>query len=473
MIRLSTTGIDTNTAADNSRKPRVVTSVVSPIQTFLHTEVASGVFLLVAAVTALVWANSGAYESYDALWETPVTFRAGPLEISEDLRHWVNDLLMALFFFVVGLEIKRELVLGELRDPRAAALPLLCAVGGMVAPALLYLVFNAGGPGSSGWGVPMATDIAFAVGVLALVGSRAPSALKVFLLTLAVADDLGAIAVIALFYTRGLAGSWLMVAAGAVLVVLLLQRFGVRKYAPYVIAAIVLWLAVFESGVHATIAGVILGFLTPSRPLHPPEAVSGLAEGHLERLQAMPPDAVADEGEQATLLEVSRLAREGVSPLARLQSLLHPWTSFLILPLFALANAGVRLVGTDVGGALSEPVTLGVIAGLVVGKPLGVLAAAFITIKLGLGRLPRACGWLEMAGVGMVAGVGFTVAIFIAGLAYTDPAHTDAAKFGILVASTIAGLAGAAFLAVRNAAKHPEELASSGPGASSAEMSHR
>ena len=421
----------------------------------------------------MIWANSGAYESYDTLWETPITLTAGPLEISEDLRHWVNDLLMALFFFVVGLEIKRELVLGELRDPKAAALPLLCALGGMVAPALLYLVFNAGGPGSSGWGVPMATDIAFAVGVLALVGSRAPSALKVFLLTLAVADDLGAIAVIALFYTRDLAGSWLVVAGGAVLAVLLLQRAGVRKYAPYVVAAVVLWLAVFESGVHATIAGVVLGFLTPSRPLHPPESVSGLADGHLERLQAMPPDAVADEGEQATLLEVSRLAREGVSPLARLQSLLHPWTSFVILPLFALANAGVRIVGTDVGGALTEPVTLGIVVGLVVGKPLGVVAAAFITIKLGLGRLPRACGWLEMTGVGLLAGVGFTVAIFIAGLAFTQPEQTSAAKLGILIASTLAGVLGGTFLAVRNASENPEQLASSGPGASSAEMSHR
>src|SRR5688572_5053042 len=224
---------------DVARRP-VRSVIVEPLQTFLHTEIASGVILLAAAVVALLWANSGAHESYDALWETPLSLRVGPFEIAEDLRHWVNDLLMALFFFVVGLEIKRELVLGELRDPKAAALPLLCALGGMVAPALLYAAFNAGGPGSSGWGVPMATDIAFAVGVLALVGTRAPSALKVFLLTLAVADDLGAIAVIALFYTRGLAASWLLVAAGTIVAIVLLQRAGVRKYGPYVVAAIVL-----------------------------------------------------------------------------------------------------------------------------------------------------------------------------------------------------------------------------------------
>ena len=452
------TGTETNTSPDNSKlAPKVVSSVISPIQTFLHTEVASGVFLLLAAVVALVWANSGAHESYEALWETPVVLQLGPVELAEDLRHWVNDLLMAFFFFVVGLEIKRELVLGELRDPRAAALPMLAAVGGMIAPALLYLVFNAGGPGSHGWGVPMATDIAFAVGVLALVGTRAPSALKVFLLTLAVADDLGAILVIAVFYTRELQPSWLLVAALTVGAIVVLQKAGVRKYGWYVVAAAVLWFAIFESGVHATIAGVLLGFLTPSRPLHLPQAVSGYAQGHLRRLDRIPPDNIADEGEQATLLEVSRLAKEGVSPLARLQSLLHPWTSFLILPLFALANAGVRLVGTDIGSVLGDNVTIGIIVGLVLGKPVGVMAASFITVKLGLGRLPRACGWLEMAGVGMLAGVGFTVAIFIAGLAFTDDARTNAAKLGILVASTTAGILGAAFLAWRNAAAHPEE----------------
>ena len=435
--------------------------IVDPVQSFLHTESASGVFLLVAALVALVWANSSAYGSYEALWTTEIGFRLGGFELTEDLRHWVNDLLMAFFFFVVGLEIKRELVLGELRDPRAAALPLICALGGMVAPALLYLVFNAGGPGSSGWGVPMATDIAFAVGALSLVGTRAPAALKVFLLTLAVADDLGAIAVIALFYSSGLSLPWLLGAAATAGAVFVLQRLGVRRYGAYVVMAAVLWLAVFESGVHATIAGVVLGFLTPSRPLHPPEAVSGLAEGHLEHLQTMPADGRADEDEQATLLEVARLAREGVSPLARLIGLLHPWTSFVVLPLFALANAGVRLVGGDVGSVLGDPIAVGVVVGLVVGKPLGIMAAAFLTVSLGLGRLPRACGWLEMAGVGLLAGVGFTVAIFVAGLAFSDPAANTAAKVGILIASAVAGILGALFLALRDAGENPEEIAAS------------
>ena len=445
-----------------AREVRPLRSViVDPLQAFLHTESASGVILLVAALIALVWANSSAHGSYEALWSTEIGISVGGFDLTEDLRHWVNDLLMAFFFFVVGLEIKRELVLGDLRDPRAAALPLICALGGMVVPALLYLAFNAGGPGSSGWGVPMATDIAFAVGALSLVGTRAPAALKIFLLTLAVADDLGAIVVIAVFYASGLSVPWLLTAVATAGLVFALQRFGVRTYGAYVVAAVVLWLAVFESGVHATIAGVVLGFLTPSRPLHPPEAVSGLAEGHLERLQELPADGAADEDEQATLLEVARLAREGVSPLARLQGLLHPWTSFVVLPLFALANAGVRLVGDDLGAVLRDPITLGVIAGLVVGKPLGIVAAAFLTVSLGLGRLPRACGWLEMVGVGLLAGVGFTVAIFVAGLAFTDPAANTAAKVGILIASALAGIGGAVFLALRDAGENPEEIAAS------------
>ena len=444
---------ETRARAEKAPSP-VKSVIVEPLQAFMHTEVAAGLLLLLAAIVALVWANSPAHESYEGLWETHLGISVGPFQIEEELRHWVNDLLMAFFFFVVGLEIKRELVLGDLRDIRAAALPLVCALGGMVAPALLYTALNAGGPGSSGWGVPMATDIAFAVGVLALVGTRAPAGLKVFLLTLAVADDLGAIAVIALFYTSNLEAEWLALAAAAVLTVLLLQRAGVRKYVWYVVAAAVLWLAVFESGVHATIAGVILGFLTPSRPLHPPENVSGLAERHLEVLQTKPADGIADEEEQSTLLEVGRLAVEGVSPLARLESALHPWTAWLVLPLFALANAGVRIVGGDVGAMFAEPVTIGIILGLVVGKPLGISVAAFLTVKAGLGRLPPGVGWLEIIGVGLLAGVGFTVAIFIAGLAFEDPVLTSAAKIGILTASVLAGLVGAGFLAVRDAAKH-------------------
>ncbi len=429
-------------------------AIVQPLQAFLHTEIAGGVVLLVAAVAALIWANSPASASYTALWETPLAIELGPLRLAEDLRHWVNDLLMALFFFVVGLEIKRELVLGELRDRRAAALPLLCALGGMVVPALLYTAFNGGGPGAAGWGIPMATDIAFAVGVLALVGTRAPTGLKVFLLTLAVVDDLGAIVVIALFYSDGVSAAWLAAAAGTVAVILVLRRLEVRAFAPYVVCAGVLWLAVFESGVHATIAGVVLGLLTPPRPFQPPEAVTDVAASHLDELRRLRPDGVADEGEQASLLTVSRLANEAVSPLARLEAQLHPWTSYLVLPLFALANAGVVLSGEGLRAAVSEPVTIGIVVGLVLGKPLGVVLAALASVQLRVARLPAGVGWLEMLGVAGLAGIGFTVSIFIAGLAFDGPL-ADAAKVGILGASLIAGVIGAVSLAARDAAKDP------------------
>ncbi|MGH8909777.1 MAG: Na+/H+ antiporter NhaA [Egibacteraceae bacterium] len=426
--------------------PRVV---VQPLQRFLRTEAASGVVLLIAALIALAWANSPLSESYTSLFQTSLTIDVGGLTLSEDLRHWINDLLMALFFFVVGLEIKRELVHGELRDPKAALLPLLCAVGGMAVPALLYLALNAGGPGASGWGIPMATDIAFAVGILALVGSRAPAGLKVFLLTLAIVDDIGAILVIAVFYSQGIAAGWLALAAGMVAAIVGMQRLKVRALAPYVLAAGVLWLAVFSSGVHATIAGVALGMLTPAWPFHPPEAVTEVMDAELDRVRALPEDARADEDEQAALMEISRLAHEAVSPLERLLSRLHPWSSFVVLPLFALANAGVALSGDVLAEALANPIALGVILGLVAGKPLGVVGAAAAAVATGAARLPNGVGWRQLLGVSALAGVGFTVSIFIAGLAFSEPAAVDAAKIGILIASLLAGVIGAAALTAR------------------------
>ncbi len=431
--------------------PRIV---VQPLQRFLHTEAASGIVLLVAALAALVWVNSPLSQSYTRLWETPLTIDLGGLALSEDLRHWINDLLMALFFFVVGLEIKRELVHGELRDPKAALLPVVCALGGMAAPALLYLLLNVGGPGASGWGIPMATDIAFAVGILALIGSRAPTGLKVFLLTLAIVDDIGAILVIALFYSEGIAAGWLAVAAGTIVAIVAMQRLRIRALTLYVLAAGVLWLAMFSSGVHATIAGVILGLLTPAWPFHPPEAVTGAMDAELDRVRELPLDARADEGEQASLMEISRLADEAVSPLERLLSRLHPWSSFVVLPLFALANAGVALSSDLLSGLMSNPVALGVILGLVAGKPLGVVGAAALAMVTGAARMPRGVGWFELLGVSLLAGVGFTVSIFIAGLAFTDPAITDTAKVGILVASLLAGVLGAGALLARDAKAH-------------------
>lgn len=426
--------------------PRVL---VQPLQRFLDTEVASGVLLLGAAVVALVWANSPLSELYVRLWETPLTVEVGGLRLSEDLRHWINDLLMALFFFVVGLEIKRELVHGELRDPKAALLPVVCAVGGMAAPAGLFLLLNAGTPGARGWGIPMATDIAFAVGILALVASRAPAGLKVFLLTLAIVDDIGAILVIAAFYSDGISAAWLAAAAVIIAAIVVMKRLQVRAIVPYVAAAGLLWLAIFSSGVHATIAGVLLGLLTPAWPFHPPEQVTEVMDAELESMRALPPDGRADEREQTSLMEVARLANEAVSPLERLETKLHPWSAYAVLPLFALANAGVVLSTDALLGVLREPVTLGVIIGLVLGKPLGIIGAAAAVVASGRATLPRGAGWVELLGVAGLAGVGFTVSIFIAGLAFPSAALADAAKVGILVASTLAGLVGASALALR------------------------
>ncbi|MGI9017217.1 MAG: Na+/H+ antiporter NhaA [Euzebya sp.] len=423
--------------------------VVQPVQHFLRTEISGGIVLVLAAVIALIWANSSLSDSYEALVNHHIVVDFGFLRLDESVEHWINDLLMAVFFFVAGLEIKRELVHGDLRDPRTAALPIAAAMGGMVVPALLYYMLNAGGPGSGGWGIPMATDIAFAVGVLALVGDRAPASLKVLLLTLAIVDDIGAILVIAVFYTTSLDAVWLGVAAAAILGIVVLKRLNVYAIVPYFLLAALLWLAVFESGVHATIAGVILGLLTPAYPLHPPEAVTGAIHSRLKRLRARPADGRADEDEQNELEVIATLSHDGVSPLRIWEHRLHPWSAFVILPLFALANAGVAIDFGALGNTLTQPVPLGVIVGLVLGKPLGVMLAAFVAVRTGLAKLPRGVGWLEMCGVGLLAGIGFTVSIFIAGLAFSDPQLVEAAKVGILTASITAGILGFSALAAR------------------------
>jgi NhaA family Na+:H+ antiporter len=299
----------------------------------------------------------------------------------------------------------------------------------------------------------MATDIAFAVGVLALVGKRSPLSLRIFLLTLAIVDDLGAILVIALFYSRGLAPAWLALAMMVVVVIVVLQRLKVRSMVPYAVCAGVLWLAVFSSGVHATIAGVVLGLLTPTRPFRPPEVVTPAASVHLQDIADRVADGIADEDEQTRLLEVSRLVNEAVSPLARLEARLHGWSSLVVLPLFALANAGVTLGGSAIGNAFGTGVTIGVVAGLVVGKPVGILLAVYAAVRLRLGRLPAGVGWLEIAGAGMLAGIGFTVALFVTGLAFADPALQDSAKVGVLIASLLAGVLGSAALWARDASR--------------------
>jgi len=436
--------------------PPVLRRLPRPVRQFLDTEASGGVVLLAAAVVALVWANSPWSAGYESLWSTELRLGLGDVQLVEDLRHWVNDALMAVFFFVVGLEIKRELVAGELRSPRTAALPAIAALGGMAVPALLYLAVNAGNAGADGWGIPMATDIAFAVGVVALLGSRVPAALKLFLLTLAIVDDIGAIVVIAAFYSGGVEPGALAVAAGAAVAVVALRWLRIDWPVAYIAVGVVLWLATYQSGVHATLAGVALGLLTPARPLAP------------ELLTADWVSDLADDPSPEDLALLRRVARTSVSPAERLQHDLHPVTSFVIVPLFALANAGVELDA----GALEAPgataVALGVGLGLVVGKLVGVAGASWLAVRLGIGRLPDGVTSRQVVGVAAVAGIGFTVSLFVAGLAFPSaPALEDAAKLGILGASVVAALLGSAILLSPLGGARRGRPASSGPGRSS------
>jgi Na+:H+ antiporter, NhaA family len=413
--------------------------VLRPLQEFLSTSTASGTLLLSAALAALVWVNTPWGSSYEAFWTTRLEFRLGSMAIGEDLRHWLNDGLMTLFFLMVGLEIKREFLTGELRDRRAAALPVVAALGGMVVPALIYLALNVGGPGVRGWAIPMATDIAFALGVLLLAARHVPAGLKPFILTLAIVDDIGAIVVIALFYSEGLSLVPLMAAAGTCALMLLLRAIGVRVQFVFVILGGTVWLLTYASGVHPTIAGVALGLLAPAVPFQRPHAVSAEARrtADLTSDDPEPPDADAEHW-----LGLAALSREAVSPLARTEHVLLPWTSFMIVPLFALANAGIRLSADRIADALTSPVTIGIVLGLVVGKVVGIAGASSIASAAGVARAPLGVRLSHLVGAGAVAGIGFTVSLFITELAFDDPATIAEAKIGILAASVLAGAIG-------------------------------
>ena len=367
-----------------------------------------------AAVVALVWANSPWDGAYRALWRTEIRVELANASIAEDLRHWVNDALMTIFFFVVALEIKRELVDGELRDPRKAAVPAVAALGGMMIPAALFALITLGSAGSRGWGIPMATDIAFAVGVVVLFGSRVSPSLKLFLLTLAIVDDIGAIVVIAIFYSSGLEPAALVAAVALLLVIALLRRVGVNHVMIYVVLGTGVWLATYQSGVHATIAGVAVGLLTPARQRQD------------------------DDGAAATMSVAERLQHE-----------IHPFSSFVIVPIFALANAGVRFEGDAFEAPGAGRVMVAIVAGLVLGKLFGILGATWLAVRSGLGRLPEDSSWRQVAGVAAVAGIGFTVSLFITGLAFDTPTLQSAAKIGVLTGSVAAAGLGSLLLVVK------------------------
>ena len=419
--------------------------VVLPMQRFLSMEISSGAVLLLAAAVALIWANSPWAGSYESLWQTEVSFRAGEFLLVHDLREWINDAVMVVFFFVVGLEVKREFVAGELADLRRAALPVAAAAGGMLVPALLYLSRNAGESTVRGWGIPMATDIAFALGVLALAGDRVPAAARIFLLVLATVDDIGAILVIAVAYTQHVSAAPLFAALFLAAVIIGMRRFGIHNLLYYVPVGVLFWFAVLESGVHPTIAGVVLGLLTPTAPVFSRASFSEAADESIRRFHQAEADGDR-EAADAGLGELDQLTSGTESPADRLIRLLHPWSSFVVLPLFAFANAGIALSLRSAAQAMSSAVTQGIVIGLLLGKTIGITLFAWVAVRTGLARLPSGVRPGHLVGIGLLGGIGFTVSMFISDLAFDDPAIVGEAKIGILAASLLASIAGYCFL---------------------------
>lgn len=421
-------------------KEKPIDHLRAPVERLIHLENMSGIALVAGAAVALVLANLPVGESIDHFWHTHLAVSFGPIEIDESLTHWINDGLMTIFFFVAGLEIKRELVVGDLRDPRTAALPGIAAIGGMVVPAGLYIALS-GAAFRGGWGVPMATDIAFAVGVLTLLGNRVPSRLKMLLLTLAIVDDLGAIVVIAVFYTASINTAALAVAGGCVAGLVVLRRLGVWWMPAYVMVGTALWVATFESGVHATLAGVVCGLMAPAVPRRPSETnVIAAPTVALDELKAIIFDT-----------------RETRSVVDRLIHSLHPFTAFLIVPLFALANTGVPTPPGAVVDAATSSLGQAIFVGLVIGKPLGIVGASWIAVKLGIASLPKGVNWMHMLGLGFLGGIGFTVSLFITDLAFEAEEAVITAKIAILLASTAAAVAGATILKLSPSTSAPTD----------------
>jgi NhaA family Na+:H+ antiporter len=435
---------DFESLAEEIEKPLGV-RVRFMFQQFTRLQASGGILLLAATVLALLWANSTWGHSYFELWETYLKVGLGDMELKESLLHWVNDGLMVIFFFLVGLEIKREVLVGELASLRHATLPLMAAVGGMVVPAAIYLLFNLGGVAEAGWGIPMATDIAFLLGLLTVLGSRIPVSLKVFFTALAIADDLGAVLVIAIFYSSNV--SWIALAVAAVfLVALIILNWGqVRQPLPYIVLGIGLWLAFLQSGIHPTIAGVLLAMTIPARTKVRSEAFLAQCTSALGRFE--PGELTGEESgrQQAAAQTLESIAERLQAPLRRLEHSLNPWVAYLIVPIFAFANAGVHIRG-DIAAVLTSPVSLGIIGGLVLGKPLGITLFSWIAVKLGIADLPAEVTWPQLFSASWLAGIGFTMALFIANAALADPILLDVAKFSILIASLLASVIGSGLL---------------------------
>jgi len=420
--------------------------VFTPFEEFIHQQTTSGLLLMGTAVLAMVLANSVFADAYKHLVHTPIGINVGGWVLEKTLHHWVNDGLMALFFFLVGLELKREILVGELADPRQATLPIVAAIGGMVVPALIYFALNPQGDAARGWGIPMATDIAFAIGALVLLGNRAPKALITFLVALAIVDDLGAVVVIALFYTHQLVWEALAIAAALLGILIVFNRAGIRQPMPYFVIGALLWLALLKSGVHATLAGVLTAFTIPAHPKYDPRRFSDHVRDLMNRFDAShkPGESImTNDGLRAVVQTLENGVHKVETPLQRLEHGLHMPVAFLVIPIFALINAGIPIDFAGLGETLTHPVTLGVGLGLVLGKFIGIAGACWLALRMGLGELPTGTRFNQIAGVALLAGIGFTMAIFIAELGFEgQPELLLMAKTGVLVASLLAGIVG-------------------------------
>ena len=441
-----------------------VDRLLAPFREFARNSAASGILLMAAAIVALVWANSAFAETYATVWETRLTIGLGDAVLSKSLHDWINDGLMAVFFFVVGLEIKREVLIGELGSVRRAMLPITAAIGGAIVPALIFLVIVGPGDVARGWAVPMATDIAFALGVLALLGDRIPIALRVFMAALAIVDDLIAVLVIGLFYTSEVSVPGLA-ASGACLGLLIgANVLGVRRPIVYGLLGLATWFAVLQSGIHPTVAGVLVALTIPARTKLDAAgfaARAGEIVGAFTEREARRTPAKAEDHHDE-LWELEEISEKAQAPMLRFEHALQPWVAFVVVPIFALANAGIA-IGADIGGLLGDPLVLGVAVGLVVGKQLGITIAVLIALRLGLASLPTGVTMLHVYGASWLGGIGFTMSIFIAGLAFADDTRLALAKLGILVASVIAGVGG--YLVLRWATRPARERPAPGPPA--------
>jgi NhaA family Na+:H+ antiporter len=451
-----------NLTGTAQERPRALP--ITPLQSFMQTSVSGSGLLLLGTALALIMANSPMADRYDAFWATHLTIGTDRFGIDESLRHWVNDALMALFFFILGLEIKREFLVGELRSPRLAALPISAAIGGAVVPALVYIAFTLGSEGVHGWGIPMATDTAFSLGILSVLGSRVPPLLLVFLTAFSIVDDILAVLVIAVFYTDAISWPALALAGGLLGILVVANVAGFHRWPVYAFVGVGVWLAIFQSGVHGTVAGILVALTVPARSwINPSEFLVRARQSidDFERACYLTPNILTNEPQQQATQTLEHLCEEVETPMTHLQHQLNPWVAYGILPLFAFANAGIP-VTSGIGDALGSPVTWGVMAGLVLGKPIGILCFAWLAVRSGVAIRPAAISWAHLGGVALLGGIGFTISLFITELAFGAGDRADAARIGILFASVIAGTVGYVVLRETLAPRRSDDLAHEG-----------